>query len=111
MYKLETDKHLQFSIETHCQITFFYKEGGRRVFLPHILYLNSLGEKILEGYQIGGYSEHADHLPSWKQFDVKSIHHVEILEKHFSVKKDIFNPTAERYHRIIKKASLYLSSH
>jgi hypothetical protein len=92
---------LVHAIKNKQQIYLRYKKSRNRLFLPHILYVNSHREEIVEGYQLSGYSEHP--LPAWRQFDVKNITLLQILPQSFRAVSNIYNPSSSRYQIVVEK--------
>jgi hypothetical protein len=92
------------AIETNNSIQFCYTKeilsSGIRVVNPHNLYWNKDNTKILlDGFQTQGSSK-TETLQQFKQFDVKFITDVLILNDTFEINKT-YNPESKRYNNSI----------
>ncbi len=88
------------AIEKNQVMTIVY--GGERVIEPHILYVSSNGNILLDAYQISGYSESNEPV-AWKRFNIDEIKSAELVDETFTPRPD-YNPNnSERYVTIIAK--------
>ncbi len=78
-----------------------YKGEGYRIVCPHALYISPTGKKLVDAYQISGYSTHADQIPGWRPFDISKITDIRILDDTFEVATG-YNPLSDRYSRAIE---------
>lgn len=89
------------AIRSKNQLKLNYEGEGYRIVCPHILYYSSRGNKLLDTYQISGYSKHSEEIPGWRPFDTSKITELAILDDNFEVAQG-YNPSnRDRYHTII----------
>jgi len=80
-----------------------YKGEGYRIVCPHILYFSDVGNKLLDAYQISGYSKHQNEIPGWKPFYLAEITDLDMLEDTFEIAPG-YNPSnRSRYLTIVAK--------
>lgn len=91
------------AIKSKRQLKINYRGEGDRIVCPHILYFSSTGNKLLDAYQISGYSERPKDIPIWRPFYVSEITELVILNDKFEIAKG-YNPlNKDRYITIIEK--------
>lgn len=78
------------------------KDKAERIVEPHIIYVSTSGNELLDFWQTDGYSS-AGGLPCWKRLLLADITSVRILESKFIVRiKEGYNPSNKiRYPRIL----------
>jgi len=70
---------------------------------PHILYFSDIGNKLLDAYQISGYSKNPKEVPGWKPFYMSEITDVVVLDDTFEIASG-YNPSNKnRYLTIVVK--------
>lgn len=85
------------------QIRMNYKGKGYRIVNPHVLYYSASGNKLVDAYQISGYSDHSESIPGWRPFYVSEITEINVLDETFDI-ADGYNPyNTDRYPTIIEK--------
>ena len=91
------------AIRTKRQMQVNYKGEGRRIVCPHILYYSSSGNKLVDIYQISGFSNHPENIPGWRPFYISEITEITILDDTFEAANG-YNPhNPDRYPTIIEK--------
>lgn len=80
-----------------------YKGEGYRIVCPHILYFSDIGNKLLDAYQVSGYSKNPKDVSGWKPFYISEITDVVILDDTFEIAPG-YNPSnRSRYLTIVAK--------
>jgi len=75
-----------------------------RTIEPHIVYEAANGNILVDFYQTGGYSS-SGRLPTWRRLLLNDILHIKRIEQRFNVRNDEgYNPTSDRYVKVICKA-------
>jgi len=91
------------AIKSRRQLKINYKNEGHRIIYPHILYFSSTGNKLLDAYQISGYSEHPEDIPTWRPYYISKITELIVLNDKFEIVEG-YNPSnRDRYPTIIEK--------
>lgn len=71
-----------------------------RVVEPHAIYEDASGEKIIDCFQVGGYSSGGRHPPFWRPFRLCKLNAVALLGKTFVPRRsEGFSPTRLRYRK------------
>lgn len=91
-------KSLKDAIEQRKTIRLIYK-GTERIVEPHLLGISTTRKETLSGYQTGGYSSSGS-LPDWRQFIIKDIDSVEILDEAFNIRPG-YNPNDSKMIEIL----------
>jgi len=96
------DDDIIIAINSRRKLKINYKKTGDRIICPHVLYISATGKKIIDAYQLSGYSE-TDKLPEWKSFNVSDIDKVSVLKDTFDI-VPAYNPSnKEKYVTIIAR--------
>ena len=91
------------AIRARNQLKLNYEGEGYRIVFPHILYFSAVGSKLVDAYQISGFSKHSEQVPGWRPFDISKITELTILSDNFEVAQG-YNPSnIDRYRTIITK--------
>ncbi len=69
----------------------FYYGGGFRTVEPFCHGISTVGNDVLRGWQIGGYSESGEP-QGWKLFQVDTISHLTITDEVFEGRRPGYNP-------------------
>lgn len=91
------------AINTRRKMKVNYNHKGYRIVCPHVLYYNASGNKMVDVYQISGYSSHPESIPGWRPFDLSEITEINILDETFDIAYG-YNPyNIDHYPTIIAK--------
>ena len=83
-------------------IEFCYRGMWIRLFEPHTCGIHKdTGNKVLSGYQLGGYSE-SGNLPDWRLFIMDHIADLRITDGKFLGPRPGYNPNDSRMSRIFR---------
>ena len=93
------DETITNAINEQRRLAFDY-DGRKRVVEPHAYGVRSDGERMLEAFQIDGYSSRE--LPNWRDFNLLAIENLEILEDRFQ-KQRSFSIREERWSKVFAK--------
>lgn len=104
---MDTLELLTSAIQQKKQITYEYDSPGRavgvRIGNPHAIFISTAENVNIDIYKIDGVkTDPAKPLPAWRQYKVKDMKNVVILDKEFST-ADGYNPTSKQYARVITK--------
>ena len=88
------------AIKLRHKVELNYKSEGYRLVCPHALYISSTGKKLVDSYQLSGYSTHAEQIPGWRPFDISKITEIRVLDETFEVAPG-YNPSSDRYSNVI----------
>lgn len=96
-------EHIIEAIRAKRKMRMNYNQEGHRLVCPHVLYYSASGNKLVDVYQVSGYSNHPEKIPGWRPFYVSEITEINILDETFDI-ADGYNPyDTDRYHTIIAK--------
>ncbi|GGB68701.1 hypothetical protein GCM10007424_05910 [Flavobacterium suaedae] len=103
MYILEI---LQQAIKQKRQISYEYdllgKAQGKRYGDPHAIFTATTKNMNIHIYKQDGVCSDSKPLPGWREYKVKHIINVKILDKHFEVAPG-YNPNSSRYINVFEK--------
>ena len=91
------------AIRSKNQLKLNYEGEGYRIVCPHILYFSSVGNKLLDTYQLSGYSKHPGEIPGWRPFEVSKITELTILNDNFEMAPGYNSSNRDKYRTIIAK--------
>ena len=77
-----------------------YKGEGKRLLCPHALFTSTQENILVDAYQLGGYSNHSEDVPGWRQFNIHDISSMAILNESFDIAPG-YNPTSDRYNNAL----------
>lgn len=80
-------------------VNFSYEGKAVRKVAPHVLFLDSAQNKLLDAYQQQGYSQ-TGHLPNWRTFLLEKIEDMHVLNEHFEIAPG-YNREAKKYERVV----------
>src|SRR6266568_446145 len=64
----------------------FWYDGLPRTVEPHLHGTSTVGKSLLRGYQVAGFSRHADR--GWRLFEVAKMAQIVILDEPFVIRAD-----------------------
>jgi len=104
---MDTLEILALAIKEKKQISYEYyapdRANGVRIGNPHAVFVSSANNVNIDIYKIHGVkTDPTKPLPAWRQYKVKDIKNVVILNTVFST-ADGYNPTSKQYARVIVK--------
>lgn len=104
---MDTIDLLTSAIQQRKQVSYEYESPGRvigvRIGNPHAIFISTAGNVNIDIFKIDGVkTDPSKPLPAWRQYKVKDIKNVIILDKPF-VTADGYNPTSKQYARVIAK--------
>ena len=95
---------LKKAINLKQSISFNYKNQGKRIGNPHIIYsfttLKNVTSIKVDIEQISGYSSSGTSFPSFRGFNIKDITDVRFLDDKFK-KSSYYNSSSDRYNKSI----------
>jgi len=80
-----------------------YKGEGYRIVCPHILYFSDTGNKLLDAYQVSGYSKKPKEVPGWKPLYISEITDVVVLDDTFEIASGYNPANRNRYLTIVAR--------
>ncbi len=104
---MDTIEILTSAIQHKKQISYEYdapdRAVGVRIGNPHAIFISTAENVNIDIFKLGGVkTDPAKPLPAWRQYKVKNIKNVVILDQNFST-ADGYNPTSKQYARVIAK--------
>lgn len=94
---------LQKAIKNKKVIEFNYKLEWIRIWNPYAVYKHTNTWNILlDLYQTKWYSNSNDKIPWWREFEVKDINNLKILDETFNINNQ-YKPNSERYSNYLFK--------
>jgi len=103
---METIEILTLAIRQKKQIQYEYdlpgKAVGIRIGNPHAIFISSAEKINIDIYKLDGVRSNSKSIPDWRQYTVKHIRNVVILDSQFSTAIN-YNPLSKQYNRVISK--------
>lgn len=104
---MDTIDILTSAIRQKRQISYEYNSPGRatgvRIGNPHAIFVSTSDNVNIDIYKVDGVkTDPSKPLPAWRQYKVKEISNVTILDKEFTVAEG-YNPNSKQYARVIAK--------
>ena len=90
------------AIKSKRKVELNYKGEGYRIVCPHAIYISTIGNTLVDFYQLSGYSTHSEKIPDWRTFDIEKITALKILDDTFDVAPG-YNPFSNKYSNAIAK--------
>ncbi|MFP5042916.1 hypothetical protein [Parasediminibacterium sp. JCM 36343] len=102
---MDTIELLISAIEQKKQVSYEYDSPGRavgvRIGNPHAIFISKAENVNIDIYKTDGVkTDPTKPLPAWRQYKIKDIKNVVILDKGFST-ADGYNPTSKQYARVL----------
>jgi hypothetical protein len=91
---------LRVAIEDRRPVALWYERRGARTVHPHVWFVTPERLEHVNGYQIDGPTTPGNPLPGWRNFDLRRVERVELLEGRFDI-RDAFDPSSSKYHRVL----------
>jgi len=76
--------------------------GGERLVEPYIIYETSKGKRLVDCYQLNGYSS-SGIKTGWKRFDISLIRNIQFTSNVFEIRSEYNPDNSGRYYRILYK--------
>jgi hypothetical protein len=104
---MEIIEILTLAIQKKKQISYEYELEGKavgvRIGNPHAIFISSAENVNIDIHKIDGVrTDPSKELPAWRQYKVKHMVNVKILEPDFLIAEG-YNPTSKQYTRVIAK--------
>jgi hypothetical protein len=104
---MDTMELLTLAIQQKKQISYEYdsseREVGVRFGNPHAIFISKADNVNIDIYKLdGARTDKTKDLPAWRQYKVKNIKNVIILDQEFTSAVG-YNPTSNQYSRVLSK--------
>ena len=104
---MDTIELLTLAIQQKKQVSFEYDSPERAVGVrfgnPHAIFISTADNLNIDIYKLDGVrTDTTKIIPAWRQYKVKDIKNVIILDQEFSPAVG-YNPTSKQYSRVIAK--------
>jgi hypothetical protein len=103
---MEIIEILLLAIKQKKQIRYEYDLPGRaigtRIGNPHAIFISSTEKINIDIYKHNGVCSDLKPIPAWRQYTIKHIRNVVILDEEFTVAIG-YNPISKQYNRVIAK--------
>jgi len=98
-----SENEIRNSIKSRQKLEINYDNEGARIVAPHILFIDSTNDKLIDAYQDCGFSKHPESIPGWRTFNILKITQLKTLGETFNI-ADGYNPlNTDKYRVIIDK--------